>query len=296
VQEFFPTAFRDHARRFYATEGAASKYGGEVITSEGMRAALADGYLLGYHNGHGSHDKLTGALDSAFVTSLQNALPPVLLSCACLTGNFADVATGITYDRWELQGVDEDSAAELLISGEGGGVAYVGSTGVGLGPIGGSQFLHAMFEGVFADRLATIGEAFAHGRARMRAIDLHILGTPMVMNNESERWTQLVVVLLGDPSLRLWTEGGAAIDVTHPAVYGPGFNEMVVEVRAAGTGQPVPGAIVVIHKQDDLLLRAQTDVEGNATFRFVPYGPADLQVGVAGPGLLPTRTTVTPTG
>jgi hypothetical protein len=294
VSAFFPQEFVDNARRLYATETAASNYGGEVLTPAKVLDALDDGYLLAYHNGHGDYDALATSIDSDFVATLGNQLAPVVLSCACQAGNFADVASTIRSDGWVPQGPGDASAGELLLKGEGGGVAYVGNTAVGLGPIGGSQFLHAMFEGLFEKGLATLGEAFTYGRARMREVELTILGVPMVMTNGSERWTQLVVVLLGDPSLRVWTQGAGRLDVTHPTEYGPGYNEMVIEVRSEASGQPVQDATVVLSKEGDLLLRAQTDAAGKATFRFVPYGPSELQLGVTGPGLLPALFTISP--
>ena len=294
VQAFFPQEFIDNTRRLYATEGAASTYGGEVITPQRFGDALDQGYLLAYHNGHGSHASLTGELDADFVRGLANPSPTVLLSCACLAGNFADVADGAPSDYWEPQGVDEDSAGELLITGAGGAVGYVGSTGVGLGPIGGSQFLHGMFEGIFERGLTTLGEAFAHGRARMRSIDLQILNTQMIMTDDSERWTQLVVILLGDPALRLWTRAATAIEVIHPAEYGPGFNQLTIEVRSRETGLPIADATVVVRKADDFLIRRHTGADGRTTFRFVPYDPLELEVGVTGPGLLPEFTTIAP--
>ncbi len=294
VDEFFPDEFVDHARRLYATEGAADKFGGEVLTPDKVAEALDDGYLLAYHNGHGTHDELTGALDSAFVEGLTNELPPVLLSCSCLTGNFADVADGASHEWWDPQGPGDDSAGELLITGSGGAVAYVGSTALGLGPLGGSQFLHAAFEGLFEEELETLGEVFSYGRARMREIELTILNVPMPINDASERWTQLIVILLGDPSLRLWIADAVALEVDHPADYGPGYQELVVTVREAANGDPKTNATVVLHKDGDFLIQKKTGAQGQATFRFVPYGPGELEVGVSGTNLLPQFATIAP--
>jgi hypothetical protein len=293
VSEVFPPAMTAHARRLYATQGAATKFGGELLTPDKVAAALDDGYLLAYHNGHGSHDQLTGALDGDFVAALANPLPPVLLSCACLTGNFADVADSASSSGWQPQDVDEDSAGERFVLGAGGGVGYVGSTGMGLGPIGGSQFLHAVFQGLFGGGQTTLGDAFRHGRAHLREVDLTILGTPMTVTDDSERWTQLISILLGDPSLRVWTAAAAPLEVTAPAIYGPGYQQLAVEVRSEAA-QPVAGATVVCAKQDDFLIRTTTGADGVATCTFVPYGPAPLRIGVTGPGRRPVFATVTP--
>jgi hypothetical protein len=294
IDQVFPQAFADNARRLYATEGAARDHGGEVITPAGIRAAFAEGYSLAFHNGHGSHGSLTSVMGTELVASLDSALPPVMLSCACLSCNFADVANTSTFDGWSPQGPGEDSAAEWFILGEGGGVAYVGSTGTGLGPIGGSQMLHAALEGLFLEGLPTVGEALAHGRAHMREVSLRIMGFDMPMNDASERWTQLVTILLGDPSLRMWSAPCRAVAVDAPADYGPGYQELVLTVTDAAGGSPVAGATVVLRKEGDFLLRGLTDDAGAVTFSFLPRGADDLELMVTGPDLLPVQHTIAP--
>jgi len=69
----------------------------------------------------------------------------------------------------------------------------------------------------------------------------------------------------------------------------------VVEVRSAATGEPLTNATVSLLKQDDFLIHKNTGGNGTATFRFVPHGPDELQVGVTGHGLLPAFSTVDPT-
>ncbi len=284
-QEFFPQEFQDNALKLYATEAAAENYGGEVITSGKVKDAFGDGYLLAYHNGHGIHNYLTDYLNSIWVQTLANELPPLFLSCSCLTGNFADITSGASHTDWSTQGPDDDSAGELFITEAGGVVSYVGNVGLGLGPIGGSQFLHAMFEGIFVEGTETIGEAFNHGRARMRDIDLTILGFPMAVNDDTERWTQLIVILLGDPALRIWRDEAIEIEADHPQSYGPGYQELTVTVTRSG--DTVAGATVVLSKPGDFLLREETGADGSATFEFIPYGPDTLSLAVTGPSLLP---------
>ena len=296
-QEFFPPTFQANALKLYATEAAAENYGGEVITSAKVKDAFDEGYLLAYHNGHGNHNNLTDYLNSIWVQTLSNELPPVFMSCSCLTGNFADVTSGASHTDWSVQGPDDDSAGELFITEEGGVVSYVGNVGLGLGPIGGSQFLHAMFEGIFEEGTETIGEAFNHGRARMRDIELVILGFPMAVNDDTERWTQLIVILLGDPALRIWRDEAIEIGADVPQSYGPGYQELAVTVTADGdtaAGDPVAGATVVLSKPEDFLLRQETGADGTASFGFIPHGPETMTLAVTGPSLLPVFEEIEP--
>ena len=47
---------------------------------------------------------LTDVIDTRFVRYLDNDLPPMLLSCSCLAGNFADVANSADHADWTVQG------------------------------------------------------------------------------------------------------------------------------------------------------------------------------------------------
>jgi hypothetical protein len=292
VSQLFPAAFKSHAQRLYATSAAAGTYGGTVLTAANVALALNDGYSLVFHQGHGSHDQLTAALSLQWVNGLANQLPPVVLSCSCLSGNFADVANSSDNLDWTEQGPDDDSAGERLIVGPRGSVAYVGNTATGLGPIGGSQFLHALLEGLFTKGQQRLGTAFGYAHTRMRQISLSMKGVPMPQTDDSEFWTHLAVILLGDPALPVWTAEPGVLALDAPASYGPGFNELTV--TAASGGSPLAGATVTAVKHGDFVLRGTTDAQGRVTFRFLPYGPAPITIQATATGLVPSRVSLAP--
>ncbi|MBI5487012.1 MAG: hypothetical protein HY905_06740 [Deltaproteobacteria bacterium] len=291
IAAFFPPEFLDHARRLYATDAAASRYGGEVLNSRRVAAALDEGFPLTFHNGHGSWWNLAAELDGDWVRGLTNAAPTIFASCACLSGNFADVADEPTFDGWEEQGPDDDSAGELLIVREHGAVGYLGNGAIGLGPVGGTQFLHEFYDAMFAQGIRRMGEAVDFGRAHMREFNLRIMGVPFNMTDASEWWTHLIVTLLGDPALEMWSEGPGTLQVTAPPDYGPGYNEVTVRVTGGG-GEPTEGATVVLLKEGDFVLRATTGADGVATFRFVPFGPAPIAVRATLPQYVAVEATI----
>ncbi|MBN2724170.1 MAG: hypothetical protein JXR95_08885 [Deltaproteobacteria bacterium] len=274
---FFPEIYTENVKKLYATESAAGLYGGEVITVEKVREALSDGYGMIFHNGHGSHGWLTDILNAAFVDSLTNTVPPVMLSCACLTGNFADVAVSSTFDGWSVQTEDQDSAGEKFINNPEGGVAYVGNTGTGLGPIGGSQFLHAMYEGLFVMGYQYIGEAFNYGRTRARSIEYSLAMLPVSMTDDSEWWTSHAIILLGDPSLRIPVNDMNYFSIETPVVYGPGINDLSLIVKNSG-GEALSGAKVSLFKEGDFRIEGISDNQGHVTFNFIPRGPGEINV------------------
>ncbi|MBU1537948.1 hypothetical protein KKF84_21730 [Myxococcota bacterium] len=288
---FFPESFKENVKRLYATEAAAQKFGGEVLSYSKLQQALIQGYSFLFHNGHGSHETLASSIDLGVIRAFNNDDPFVLLSCACLAGNFADMDDGFI-----PQEPDNDSAGELLLNDYHGAVAYVGNTAVGLGPWGGSQFLHAMSRALFVDEVGTIGEAFNVGRAELGTINYSIPQVPsslLTITEEREWWTQQVLILLGDPALRVLLGNLEVVTLDAPATFGPGFQEMTVTVQNEAH-QPVAGATVTLVKADDFVIKSVTDAQGQATFRFIPSGRRAMQLGVAGRGISPAVTTVTP--
>ncbi|MBN1770920.1 MAG: hypothetical protein JXB32_06665 [Deltaproteobacteria bacterium] len=293
IADVFPPEFRDNAWRLYTTDEALADYGGEPITARRVAQRLRDGYPLSFHNGHGSHWYLANPLDGDWARGLDNAMPTVLASCACLSANFADVADDITFDLWTEQGPGEDSAAELLITGPCGAVGYVGNTAVGLGPVGGVQLLDAFYRAMFEQGLTRLGEALNYGRAHIRDMNLVVRGIPMPTSDDTEWWTLLAVILLGDPALPMWIHTPRPIELTVPATYGPGWQELTVHVSEPG-GIPAPGATVVALKDGDFVLRGTTDDAGDVVFRFIPTGPAGITVRATAPWLQPVEALIAP--
>ncbi len=280
---FFPQGFHQQVQKLYTTSTAISTYGAQKATVDSVRAALESNVSLVFHNGHGSHRWMTDLINRDFVNDLTNELPNVFASCSCLSGNFADVAnTGNA--PWQPQEPDQDSAGERYVLGPHGGVAYIGNTAVGLGPIGGSQFLHAFFKGMFVEEIPSIGEIFNYGRLYMRSIPYSLSVLQTTMTDDSEWWTHHVLILLGDPSLSPWTQDPLQLTIQTPETYGPGYQTLTVGVEVASGGSR-QGIAVSFHKEDDFWVTLYTDANGQVSFSFIPRGPGVIHVGATGPNL-----------
>jgi hypothetical protein len=288
VTAFFPERMKDNARRLYVTDDAIEKYDAEKITYQKIRQTLNEGYGFLFHNGHGSHNSLASLIDKDVIRTFNNQLPNILLSCACLAGNFADMDEG-----FQLQDND-DSAGEIYLTDFYGGIAYAGSTAVGLGPWGGSQFLHAMSKAVFEEGLTSLGEAFNYGRSNLASIDYDIMGSSsglVEITDEREWWTQHVLVLLGDPSLRIRTEQAREVEIILPETYTAGYQTIEIQVNDL-EGQPVSDAVVSFYKFNDIYLKSTTDQDGKVSFSFIPYSLKYIEVGVSGGDIIPTSAVI----
>ena len=179
-----------------------------ALTTNSLKAAIAAGYNLIVHNGHGSEDTLIytpdGELNGDAAAALTNTVPSILLSCACLAASFNEP------DRW----LRTDAAGErLVLNPHGGAIAYLGSTATGLGLAGGSQFIDEILRFIQSQSSPLLADALLAAHENMPASDafevpyVHV-GVPIV-DQAGYEWSQKASTLLGDPLLPVWTSAPA---------------------------------------------------------------------------------------
>lgn len=231
--------------------------------------AFARGQGLVVHLGHGIESWLS-YLDSSQVMGLANApYYPVYISCACYAGNFSGT---------------EDSVGELwLTNPQGGGVAYLGNTSIGIGYPPGQRFIRYFLEGLFDAGRTRLGDTW------VTALNGYP-PAPVPIHNDGDcyRYTDFVLVLLGDPGMQLWRgePGKLAVDVDLQG------STATVTVTDHATGQPVAGASVTVTVQA-ALTAAVTPANGRVALQ-VPAAAAagGLDVTVTAPDYRPASAVV----
>ena len=242
-------------------EGAAE------LTAENWTSALAEGHAATFHMGHGNEQTL-GPLEWPFqFEELDNyTRPTVLVTCECSGGRFI-------YE-------EDDSSGERFVQGSAGGVLYMGSTDLGIGFPSYSRIMRELAADMYVagDQPNRMGAAV---RNVMRAYDeqdiLHTEG-------HVDRWQQLVTVVLGDPTLPLWT------DI-------PQMNYLDVEVGEQEitftltdrSDAPVTGATVTAHLSGEFLLSQATDSDGRTTFEGGEDAFAEAVFTTTGRNLVPQQ-------
>ena len=161
-------------------------------------------------------------------------------------------------------------ACEEYVLSKGGGVAYIGNTEFGVGAPWlmnwYRDFVIRMYESpgaALGDLMAETTRTFADPTAAQEPLsDL--------------RWTYLVLILMGDPSLSVFTDRPTPLTVEPQSV------DDSLSVTVASNDNPVSGATVALYAENRFLFIETTDEGGAAAFHWTN-----------GPPLPPIKLTVT---
>ncbi len=164
---------------------------------------------------------------------------------------------------------------EWLRNPQGGAVANVGSTrfdfpGTGIG------YQNEFYYSLFQTNRPTLGEAFALSKTPFAGLSTR---------DSEHRWTQFSQILLGDPSLQVWTGEPVALSVSHPPLLTLGVDSVVVTVTRLGS--PVDSARVCLVKTDDDYETMLTNAQGQAVVPFRPDRPGIAVLTVTAPSSVP---------
>jgi hypothetical protein len=251
-------------------ESYASYEGSLDNTVSTQLDAFETGHNLILNFGHGVASYI-GNLSLANLWNLvPSGRPAILATTECSGCDF------------ENEYVDH-SACEAYVLSEGGGVAYLGNTHVGIGFPSLSNFYIAFFEEILEDeQQLSLGE-------RVQAIQTSY-STPEALGEEGhpDRWSALVMVLMGDPTMVPWRATPVAPDVGQVRWYrhddgAVGCYELTLD------GQPVQGATVSWTKADELQIVATSDGDGRACLQVPDGAPKRATLTVSGPDLLPVE-------
>jgi hypothetical protein len=158
--------------------------------------------------------------------------------------------------------IDQDCIAEHFVNNpNGGGVAYCGNTRYGWGRMGaplegpGPEFDIEFFRALFYGANYQVGKTLANSKIPFIPIAQEAGG-----NGPYYRWTMYTLLLLGDPTLDIWTDIPAELYVSHAPVFFAGFSYLQVNVAP-------DSALVSCVKDGDILGTAYSS-GGSATVFF----------------------------
>lgn len=236
-----------HVSRLYEnyTDGRW-RPGSHAETYGTVMDSLNAGYGMALHIGHGYRNVMEvgpGSLVNSDVSSLVN-------------GNklFNLYAINCTSSAIDFPCIGE----AFLLNPNGGAVTNVGSTRFDF-PSAGRAYQYEYFRLFLEDSIDAVGELQAKQKLPFVAFSNY---------DGVNRWTQMTLLLLGDPELRMWHGSWRPLAVSHPSSVALSDTQFAVTVTSGG--QPVAGARVTAYRAGDEFSVVTTDDLGNAVVPFRP--------------------------
>src|SRR5262245_15720633 len=146
----------------------------------------------------------------------------------------------------------------FLKNANGGAVTVVGSTRFDF-PTAGRAYQQEYFRLFFADSVSAVGELGARQKLPFVAFSFY---------DGVNRWTQLTLLQLGDPELRMYNGHWRTLSVGAPGSFALG--DSVLSVTVTSGGNPVANARVTAYKAGDDFRTGLTNGAGAATLPFRP--------------------------
>ncbi len=175
------------------------------------------------------------------------------------------------------------SACEAYVLGEGGGAAYLGNTHVGIGFPSLSNFYIAFFEDIFED-----DEQLTLGERIQGILNSYTTAEALAEEGHPDRWSNLVMVLMGDPTIVPWRTTPVEPEVSKVQWYRHddgkvGCYEISVD------GEPVQGATAAWTRGEKIHVVGRSGKDGRACLLVPEDAPAKADLTVSGPDLLPVE-------
>lgn len=244
---FFDLTPNLHVARLYQNHtNPAWRPGALHETRAVVYDSLHVGYNLTMHVGHGYRDVMSCGDDNLTINDMQT------LTNGDRLMNF--YAIDCTSNAIDFASIGE----ALMRAPNGGAVTNIGSTRLDY-PKFSRGFQKEYFKLLLRDSVTAVGEA--NGRQKL----------PFVSGSFFDgfaRLSQLELLLLGDPELRIFTARPRELTVTAPTTIEAGAGQVAVQVAIGAT--PLLGARVTAWMPDHEYRTALTDGAGNALLAFHP--------------------------
>lgn len=218
--------------------------------------SLNVGYNLAVHVGHGYRNVMSVGddnLSSGDAQNLHNGNRLMNLYAINCTSNAIDFPC---------------IGESFLRAANGGAVTNVGSTRFDF-PTAGRAYQDEYFRLIYQDSVTSVGDLLA--RQKLPFI-------PFSSYDGVNRWTQMTLLMLGDPELRLWTCQPSLLTVTVPPSVS--LSDSQVTVHVVKGGSPLYGARVTAYRAGDDFRTGTTNGSGDVTLPFRPDSIGSITVTV----------------
>jgi hypothetical protein len=231
--------------------------GSYPLTKQSAIDSLNHGYNIVSHVGHGNKDVLRTSLGNYISIQDVDGFSNGIDKCGFM---------------WMLNcsstKIEVDCIAEHFLNNPGGGASSLyGPTRFAF-PTTVEDYFFEWFE-----RLYVSGER----KAGVLCAESKLPHIPGSFYDNTDRWTQLSFVYLGDPELDLWVDRPTDLTVVHDASITLGPTDFAISVSDPAA---VEGAIVAVIKEDEVYATGVTDAGGQATLSFTPKTTGTMTITV----------------
>ncbi len=137
--------------------------------------------------------------------------------------------------------------------------------------MGGAQVNHSLCRSIFLEGHTILGDAMMNTRRTFWSEICYAMwhGQRIEFRTDmfpgSEWYTQRSTILLGDPSLRIWTALPGVLELVGSPSFKPGYN--VIEVTVTANGVPAEGILVTLSQVGGVLVTKISEASGRVQFR-----------------------------
>lgn len=239
------------------------------LTKQAVLDSMSVGYGLVLHVGHGFRNVMQvtdGNIVNGDASGLTNGARLFNLYAIDCTSN----------------AIDFPCLGEAFVQNpNGGAVTNVGSTRLDF-PNTGESYQQEYFRLFVEDSVSAVGELEARQKLPF---------VPFSSYDSVNRWTQMTLLLLGDPELRMWNGRWRALAVTNPATVSLADTQFTVHVTTGG--QPLANAQVTAYRPGDEYRTATTNANGDAVVPFFPDSTGAFTLTVTAYNARPYQATMT---
>lgn len=259
-----------HVARLYEnyTDGRW-RPGAVTETKQSVVDSLNVGAGIALHIGHGYRNTMevgNGSLVNADIQALHN-------------GNklFNMYAINCTSSAIDFPCIGE----EFILNPNGGAVTNVGSTRFDF-PSAGRSYQYEYFRMFIEDSIDAVGELQARQKLPFVAFSTY---------DGVHRWTQMTLLMLGDPELHMWSGDPRTLAVSHPSSMTLGDTTFTAHVTTGG--QPLANARVTAYRSGDDFATLPTDANGDVVLPFRPDSAGSFKLTVTAYDSRPYQADVT---
>ncbi len=234
-----------------------------------MIDSLERGYNIISHVGHGNKDIMRAGFENYVTIQDVDALTNGI-SKSGLIWMLNCTSTAIEYD----------CIAEHVLNNPGGGTAFVYGPTRFCFPTTAKDYYYSWFEYLHAFDTTRAGVVSAMCKVPYVAESAY---------DNTDRWTQMSFVLLGDPEARLWTARPAGMTVVHNNTVPLGQVALAVSVSNPAA---VDSALVCVVKDGEVYATGLTNASGQALLSFAPLTTGSMTITVTAANQLPYEDTI----